>query len=496
MRFLLPRLVAVGVLAASTATPAGAAQVVRDGDAIVLRGVGSEANHLAAAVDDFAPSHLRLSDRTDSPLTADPSLGCTITSSGFGQFASCPAAGFTRLRIEGGDGDDELDISPHDLPISGEVVLDGGAGTDDLEGPTTDRPVTMLGGAGNDAFKGGRGPDVIDGGEGNDQVDGGDGNDIVRGGPGDDVVIGGRTLSADVIDGGPGRDMSKGDWYDANLPDNGPLSVTFDGLANDGRPGEGDNVTSVEVIETKRVATLVAGDAADAPVEFSVTNTAAGGSKLVGTRFDDRLRTDTSDDVLDAGAGNDAIDAGYGNDVITPGPGRDTVLADGGAGACDLVSCPLAQGNDTINAVDGEADSISCGPGTDRVLADPIDVLAPDCEQTSGGGSPGPDSGRGPSSDGGTGTAKVAFAATGPTRLRSVLRRGLKVRVSGLTGTVRVTARHGRTVVASGSARPRNGAATVTLRFTARARRQLLGLRKVTLQLRTGPHRGTVTLRR
>jgi Ca2+-binding RTX toxin-like protein len=494
MRTLLPRLVAIAALAASAAaSPAGAAQVVRDGDAIVLRGVGAEANHLSAAVDDFAPANLRLSDRTDFPLTADPSLGCTITSSGFGQFASCPATGFTRLRIEGGDGDDELDISPHDLPITGEVILDGGAGTDDLEGPTTDRPVTLLGGPGNDALKGGRGPDGLDGGEGNDQVDGGDGNDTVRGGLGDDVVIGGRTLSADLIDGGPGRDLSKGDWYDANLPENGPLSVTFDGLANDGRPGEGDNVTSVEVIETKRVATLIAGASADAPVEFSVTNTAAGGSKLVGTPFDDRLRTDSSDDVIEAGAGNDAIDAGYGNDVITPGPGRDTVLADGGAGACDLISCPLAQGNDTIDAVDGEVDSISCGPGTDRVTADPVDILAPDCEQTSGGGgTPGP----GTPNGGGSGDQKVTFSAVGSTRLRSTLQRGLKVRVRGLTGTVRLAARHGRTTVASGSARSRGGTATVTLRFTARARRQLRTLRKVTLQLRTGQYRGTVTLRR
>lgn len=494
MRLLLPRLLALGMLAAAAAPSADAAQVLRDGDAIVLRGTAAEANHLAAAVDDFAPANLRLSDRTDYPLTADPSLGCTITSSGFGQFASCPAAGFTRLRIEGGDGDDELDISPHDLPIAGEVILDGGAGTDDLEGPTTDRPVTMLGGPGNDAFKGGRGADVLDGGEGNDQVDGGDGNDIVRGGPGDDVVIGGRILSADVIDGGPGRDMSKGDWYDANLPENGSLAVSFDGLANDGRPGEGDNVTSVEVIETKRVATLIAGDGADAPVEFSVTNTAAGGSRLVGTRFDDRLRTDSSDDVIEAGAGSDAIDAGYGNDVITPGPGRDTVLADGGAGACDLISCPLAQGNDTIDAVDGEIDNISCGPGTDRVLADPIDVLAPDCEQTSGGGG---GDGQGPGTPGGgSGGTTVAFSATGSTRLRTVLQRGLKVRVRGVSGTVRVTARHGKRVVASGSARARGGAATVTLRFSARARRQLRSLRKVTLQLRAGTGRGTLTLRR
>jgi hypothetical protein len=34
-----------------------------------------------------------------------------------------------------------------------------------------------------------------------------------------------------------------------------------------------------------------------------------------------------------------------------------------------------------VDAVDGEVDSISCGAGSDRVAADPADVVAPDCEQ-------------------------------------------------------------------------------------------------------------------
>jgi Ca2+-binding RTX toxin-like protein len=394
MRFPL-LLTAAALAALAAAGPASAATVVRDGDTLVLRGVAAEANHLSVAVDDFDHARVRFTDRTSYPMTADPALGCTLTSSGFGAFASCPVTGIANLRLEGAGGNDELDVSPFDLPIAGRVTLDGGDGDDDVEGPTTDLPVTILGGAGNDALKGGQGPDLLDGGPGNDKVDGNDGNDEVHGGEGDDVVIGGRTLSADVIDGGPGRDTSTGDWYDSNGAGDQPLSVTFDGVANDGRPGEGDNVLSLEVIETKRVATLVAGDAADAPVEFSVTNTAAGGSRLVGTRFDDRLRTDSSDDVLEGGAGNDAIDAGFGSDTITPGPGRDTVLADGGAGACDLLNCPLAQGNDTINARDGEADNIDCGPGTDTAIVDAIDVLA-NCERVDGqaaGGGSGPGTG-------------------------------------------------------------------------------------------------------
>lgn len=207
----------------------------------------------------------------------------------------------------------------------------------------------------------------------------------------------------------------------------------------------------------------------------------------MGTRFDDRLRTDNGDDVIEAGAGSDAVDAGYGNDTITPGPGRDTVLADGGAGACDGISCPLPQGNDTINAADGEVDNISCGPGTDTVFADASDVLASDCERRTGG------DGGGTPSPGTPG--KVSLKVT-RVKLAQALRRGLKVQLTGVTGTVRVTAKRGRSVVARGSARAKYGKATVTLRFTPKARRALRAKRKVSLKISGAGAAKTITLSR
>jgi hypothetical protein len=48
-----------------------------------------------------------------------------------------------------------------------------------------------------------------------------------------------------------------------------------------------------------------------------------------------------------------------------------------GVTATDL---KLGDGDDTIDARNGYADKIGCGPGTDSVLADPADVVAPDCE--------------------------------------------------------------------------------------------------------------------
>lgn len=83
-------------------------------------------------------------------------------------------------------------------------------------------------------------------------------------------------------------------------------------------------------------------------------------------------------------------------------------------------------------------------------------------------------------------------------KLASALRRGLPVRVSGVpAGSHRVVAATGGKTVASGTARVgRTGRAATTLRFTAKAKRSLAKRRSVTLALKAGKARGTVTLKR
>lgn len=105
---------------------------------------------------------------------------------------------------------------------------------------------------------------------------------------------------------------------------------------------------------------------------------------LVGTNGPDRIdgRGGNDDlygrggnDVLLGGAGVDDIEAGSGNDWLIPGPGRDDAY--GGPGA------------DRIDAVDRHRDDVECGPGTDQVRADPVDLVARDCEQVARSGAPG-----------------------------------------------------------------------------------------------------------
>jgi Ca2+-binding RTX toxin-like protein len=73
-------------------------------------------------------------------------------------------------------------------------------------------------------------------------------------------------------------------------------------------------------------------------------------------------------DELRAGGGDDHLEGGFGDDVLDGGTGRDVVRGDAGS---DVV---LADG-------DGARDAIECGPGRDRVRADSLDRVAPDCER-------------------------------------------------------------------------------------------------------------------
>jgi pyruvate/2-oxoglutarate dehydrogenase complex dihydrolipoamide acyltransferase (E2) component len=82
-------------------------------------------------------------------------------------------------------------------------------------------------------------------------------------------------------------------------------------------------------------------------------------------------------------------------------------------------------------------------------------------------------------------------------KLRSALAKGLKVTLTGVSGTVSVTASEKQRVVARGSAKAKNGTAVVTVRFTKSAARRLKKLRRVTLSVRaSGAPAKAVTLRR
>jgi Ca2+-binding RTX toxin-like protein len=108
---------------------------------------------------------------------------------------------FKMIRVEGGRGDDVIQIRTTAQPIwiaggPGNDLLSGGNGAD-----------TIFGGDGNDTLLGLSGPDLMHGDRGDDLVRGFAGSDTLFGDGGDDEVRGGE--DDDWMSGGPGRDLMR-----------------------------------------------------------------------------------------------------------------------------------------------------------------------------------------------------------------------------------------------------------------------------------------------
>lgn len=228
--------------------------------------------------------------------------GCTDVGSGN---AICPLPGGERVKLalDAGGGDDTIYLAAGAISTATIDAGDGDDAVDVFQSPGSAQATR------------------IDGGAGDDVLSGGDECDVFVAGPGADVMRGGADTPCNTVD-YSGRDV--------------PLSVTFDGVANDGARGEGDDV---------------GGDGGHIGVVL-------GGS--------DRDRLDAS--MLSGDAAARRLDGGGGDDVLTGGGGRDFLLG--------------AAGDDHLIGVgDAAGDALDCGEGRDRATADELDVLTR-CEAT------------------------------------------------------------------------------------------------------------------
>lgn len=468
-----------------TPAVAGAASVsyAPDGTLVFTAGPGED-NSLGVQPTYNDPSTITLYGSVIGVGAATPA-GCTRWDPADLSSVVCPIPPAVRLEL--GDGKDWGYVSSE---VTVPVTMLGGDGDDHLAG--NDAVQVLDGGAGNDRIEGHQGDDTLLGGDGDDKVEGGAGADRVDGGAGDDLVSGdgyeGRY--PDVIDGGPGTDRIDADFGDRFSPSSAqpPVTITLAGGADDGRPGEADDVRGIEKVAVNIAGTYTGTDG-DETLEV---HQVLGSVRLEGRGGADTLIGADGEDTIDGGAGADAIDAGFGDDTITPGPGRDTVSADRRGGDCGPLWCKLPYGNDTVLAADGEVDSISCGPGTDRVVADAADIVAADCETVERGGAPGGAAAPGQTAGGVTLKATVTSPAT-------AVSRGMRVKVTGLAPKQRVvlTARSGKRIVAKGSAKAgRSGTATVVLRFTKAGKRAMRARKKATLVITGAGAPLTVVLRR
>ena len=222
---------------------------------------------------------------------------------------------------------------------------------------------------------------------------------------------------------------------------------------------------------------------------------------MSGAGGNDTITTLNGPDGVDGGAGDDRIVGGLDNDTITGGPGRDAIFADSTGSFCGIFSCTVPFGNDTVNARDGEVDSIDCGIGADRAVIDAFDTHA-NCETV--------EVARGPESRRPRGTVKLSLLTK--RSIRQIASRGLKVRVTcpaactivadlrtnrALARTLRLP-RSRRLAVARKTLRA-EGSTTLTLKVARKAKRRFRRLRKATVTLRvrtTGADKKTATLTR
>lgn len=213
------------------------------------------------------------------------------------------------------DGGDGVDTASYAGRERGVVVTldgnadDGAAGESDNVLPSVE---CVLGGAGADVLVGSAAANALDGGDGDDVLSGRGGNDVLDGGGG-----------ADALNGDGGVDAA--DYSGRRAP----VTVTLDGLANDGAEGERDNVAT---------------------------------EKVRGGRGDDLLEGDRRANILDGGAGADLLRGGGGADTLRGGAGADALH--GGAGADWLLG---GSGDDRLSG-DAGNDTGDGGAGSDRVL--------------------------------------------------------------------------------------------------------------------------------
>jgi Ca2+-binding RTX toxin-like protein len=141
--------------------------------------------------------------------------------------------------------------------------------------------------------------------------------------------------------------------------------------------GAGDD--SVGLAGSQKYApTVVLGDGNDTFLGSDGTDTVdgeAGNDSIKGNGGDDTLYGGADTDTLDGQSGSDRVRGGDGDDVVQGGAGDDDVFGDAGKDKLNGDGDTPETGNDTIEAVDGEADQVTCDFGADVANVDSIDTV-------------------------------------------------------------------------------------------------------------------------
>ena len=377
-------IVAAGVAALALCSTAGAAEVSVSGETISFRADPGEVN----------ATKVELAVQTSGQVPIPCPLPCWMTAprltfalftdlgAGIRAGAGCVAAGVhaaacalplnwnrSRIDIDLGDEADtyiardgagwsDLTLVIHAGPGDDEISV---AGNESVSGDSGNDKLTHTGDStlylGPSFLSGGAGADVIntyaasaEGGDGDDRITAsGSYRPRIDGGAGADRLQGGSQT------GGPGADRLEGgavNYADLAVP----VTVTLDGVANDGPAGEGDNVLSPTWVVGSQAADTLTGS--------------AGIDEFYGWEGDDKINGPAGNDYLDGYSGADLLDGGAGGDRLVGGDQNDTLI-----GGADVDEFYGQDGDDTLRALDGLAEQLDCGFGNDSYETDPADTL-------------------------------------------------------------------------------------------------------------------------
>jgi Ca2+-binding RTX toxin-like protein len=357
-----------------------AANELRDGGGLSIRGIGGVVNvlHAQAATD---------------KLNLDPGAGSdrvivegTVGNDTIGVAASAVAP---HIAVSGGPGG-----LPIDVVNSEALAVESLAGNDTLNaglGLAALTQLTLDGGAGNDAINGGDGNDTLRGGTENDAIDGNGGADTAGLGAGDDSF---------TWDPGDGSDNVEGEAGTDTLVFNGAAAAeNFDFSANGNRLRlfRTQGTITMDVDDTERVDLRALGG-----VDSTVVN--------------DLSATDVKNIVLDlatdGAADTTTINGTGGNDTITITPNAGAVDVTGLAAAVKIERSEAANDLLNVNGLDGN-DTISGAAGLAALIKLTIDGGAGDDTINGGDGAESLAGGDGNDSIDGNGGADVALLGAG-----------------------------------------------------------------------------------